>query len=158
MKPNKQSTQEIRYEFPKPYNDILGMQLKQGELIQHKDAMLIVATANYLRTKVKPAIFQKVDIHLFFMPTSEHYWQIGAKLFQREGYGSPIVISVNNVNITDAMEALIAAINQTDIASFQVNTTLSEKSQEKLNVWHTMNVYRSHKISLKDVLHLEKYT
>lgn len=147
---------EYNTELPAPYTCQLG-QVSSGYGLTVKYPMLIVGANNYVRENIPFFIIQKYDVHLVFMPTSKQVYQLGALIVNRTEY-KYMFVSLDSINITDAMNNIFLAITRETYNTVDDSIECRWNTQHpKLMVWLNNWIYRCHKISLKDVLHLEPY-
>jgi hypothetical protein len=124
-----------------------------------KNPMLVVGSNNWIRTKVPFFLLQQYDVHLFFYPNSNAAWVFGACAISRVNAKAVPVWSYaagqnSEKTLTEALFGLIPGVRPTEWG----DPTFEQAEQnEKLGVWFQNWVYRSPKVALKDMLHLEPY-
>ena len=131
-----------------PYNPRLG---ESDLTIEVHQPMLIVGANNYLRSKLPFFVMQKYNVALFFMPTSEPYWKVGAILVNRTADVKPCFVYCENKSIIEALKYLFIGITIEAMKDKHVHVN------PKLLMWTENWIYRCPKISLKDITHLESY-
>jgi hypothetical protein len=134
------------------YQPRLGIDIKSHDIF--KNPLLIVGANQYTRTLVKWNVLQTYDIHFMFQPHNDKVWTIGAILLNRKEHDvNPIILSVSDKSVQQCFKILGQTI--TNIVSDP--NRIDTKINSKLATWYLHWIYRSPKISLKDVLHLETY-
>lgn len=120
---------------------------------QCKNPLLVVGSSNYLRQNCPFVLLQKYDLHLFFYPNSFNAWVCG-------------MIGMSRIDREARAEFCYAADQKIERAIkkciFQMVVKHHEQIENKATntkeiVWTQQWIYRSPKIALKDVLHLEEY-
>jgi len=125
-----------------------------------KNPMLIVGANNWLRSKIPFFLLQQYDIHLLFYPNSHKAWVFSVVAISRVHVDAkPLWSFAASRSASDALKhAAWGLLLQNTPSEFQNESSEAiEKVNPKLIVWQTNWIYRSPKISLKDVLHLENY-
>lgn len=128
---------------------------------QHK-GNLIVGVNSYLRTKVPFFIVQNLDLYPFYQKTADGY-RVGVMGTYRNGSGKPLYAYSESEK--SPKEALDNAINHFVLeamkihskpeepgVNFDIGSDEPDKKTQKLNSWLTNSIYRSPKISLKDIV------
>jgi hypothetical protein len=133
-----------------------------------KNPMLVVGSNNWVRGRVPFFMLQQFDIHLLFYPNSTLSWVVGVAAFSRlKSEAAPIFAFSAGADITAALDTCLLKVleschpaewNGTIGIKAEIPENEDEKNKgKKLNMWWTHWIYRCPKISLKDVLQLERY-
>lgn len=130
-----------------------------------KNPMLVVGSNAWIRDRVPFFLLQQQDLYLLFYPNAFPCWVVGVAAFSRQSVeAKPIFVFASGTDINQAMsEALYKMVDQCRPSEWSPSSdrTVSDKEKDKkakLHQWWTNWIYRSPKISLKDVLHLENYS
>jgi hypothetical protein len=128
-----------------------------------KNPMLVVGANNWIRQRVPYFLLQEYDLHLLFYPNASPCWVLGVAAFSRiKSDAQPIFVYGSGADIAPALESCLAKLlewsrpGQEGEEPRPVEAGHCEKNF-RLNLWWTHWIYRSSKIALKDVLHLEAY-
>lgn len=128
-----------------------------------KSPMLIVGANSWLRQKVPFFLLQQYDLYPLFYPNASPSWVVGVGAFSRMNSSEPPIFmfgcdSEIGKALDKALYQLLEVCRPADWRSdpFKGKEEKTGKGA-KLNLWWTRWLYRCPKISLKDVLHLEKH-
>lgn len=119
---------------------------------QCKNPFLVVGTSSYLRTYTPFVLLQKYDLHLFFYPNAFNVWVCGMIGLSRITVNARPVFSYGaDQEIGRATKKCIWEM----LANTQNEGTIVTNTKEI--TWMQHWIYRSPKISLKDIMHCEEY-
>lgn len=129
-----------------------------------KNPMLIVGANSWLRQKVPFFLLQQYDLYPLFYPNASPTWVVGVGAFSRMNASEPPIFmfgcdSEIGKALDKAIYQLLEVCRPADWRSdpFKNKEGQQDEKGAKLNLWWTRWIYRCPKISLKDVLHLEKH-
>lgn len=117
--------------------------------------MLIIGTGNWARINLPFFFMQKYDVHFFFQPQPEAEWKVHMMCVFRTGSNEPLYITSTHKNIQKAMDNLV--LKAVSLENVEDAETIENPVSDKYMMWLTNWIYRTPKISLKDILHLEDY-
>lgn len=126
---------------------------------QCKNPMLVVGSNNYLRQNVPLMLLQRYDLYLFFYPNSFNAWVCGMIGMSRTNDNARPVFSYGaDQKIDRAIKKCIFEMvaKTQDLENSETYEEIKATNTKEI-VWTQKWIYRSPKILLKDVLHLEEY-
>lgn len=129
-----------------------------------KNPMLVVGANNWVRTQLPFFVLQQYDVHLLFYPNAMQVWVVGLAAFSRQRVDAkPIFSFAADSDMASALRKVLGQMLKVcqpgewiEPAAAEENSDMMAK-KAKLNLWWTHWIYRCPKVSLKDLLHMEKY-
>ena len=141
IKPNSQPIVYVAG-FPDSYTPFSG-----------KPGLLMVGSNTWQREKLTSLgcvkLLEQYDMFLFFFPTADNVYRVGTMIFSRGKHCMPVSFHVEHACATTAMDMLMDAISKIEFETPEIKQTLY--------LWYNNWIYRSPKLSLKEVLNLETY-
>jgi hypothetical protein len=129
-----------------------------------KNPMLVVGANNWIRTQVPFFLLQQYDLHLLFYPNAMQAWVVGLAAFSRQKVeAKPIFCFAADVDMVTALKKVLGQILKICQPGEWIEPVSAGEDPDqalknaRLNLWWTHWIYRCSKVSLKDLLHLEKY-
>lgn len=113
---------------------------------QAKSPMLVVETNSYLNERIPS---KDIDIHLMFYPNNSPLWIFSIVAFSRKNSSKILQSITGDQNVTTAIQTAINPLKEFNNYSMEVNPHALR--------WTQQAIYRSPKISFKDILSLESY-
>lgn len=143
---------------PSPLDAVLPIVLAKYKT-KHKNPMLVVGANNWIRQNVPFFVLQKFDLFPLFYPNAAGAWVCGVVAFSRvQSDAAPIWSYAANLNsetaVRDALWGLLPKLGHT---ADENGGALDRVSNPKILAWWQNWIYRSPKITLRDVLHLAPY-